>query len=143
MVRGLVLTQLTLVLTCMRILPLHAFLFSAQAASLKPPHFPLVRFFALLSAHLRKFLSSAHPLFLATQAATSPQVSARPWHASGAEYWNQIKHIVPRGYTVLRTNPNKPILFDDGDIFSDCWEHAPWTEPFVDIEGPEKYGPPP
>jgi hypothetical protein len=82
------------------------------------------------------------PSFAFPQAASfAPIISPKPWHAGGFAYWNTIKDIVPKSYEVQRVKPDKPVLFDNGDIFSDCWQHAPWTEPFVDIEGPEKYGP--
>ena len=82
--------------------------------------------------------------FAFPQAAASfvPKVSPSAWHAGGFAYWSSIKDIVPKSYAVQRVKPDKPVRFENGDIFSDCWQHAPWTEPFVDIEGPEKYGPP-
>ena len=71
----------------------------------------------------------------------SPKITPNSWHGGGINYWNRIKDIVPKSYEVQRVKDEKPVRFEDGDIFSDCWDHAPWTDPFVDIEGPEKYGP--
>jgi hypothetical protein len=104
--------------------------------------FSLLAFCALLPS-VHTSLESYSLSFAFPQAAVSfsPKISVNSWHAGGVDYWNAIKNIVPKSYDVLRVNPDKPVLFDSGDIFSDCWEHAPWTDKFVDIEGPEKYGP--
>ncbi len=102
----------------------------------------LLAFCALLpSVHTSLESYSLSFAFPQASVSFSPKISANSWHAGGVNYWNAIKDIVPKSYDVLRVNPDKPVLFESGDIFSDCWEHAPWTDKFVDIEGPDKYGP--
>jgi hypothetical protein len=88
---------------------------------------------------------SLRPAFAFPQASMpfSPKVLQRSWHAGGAEYWNKIKSIVPKTYLVHRVNPQKPVEIEGSDVFAESWEHAPWTDTFVDIEDPEKHGSPP
>lgn len=52
--------------------------------------------------------------------------------------WARMKPIVPRGYLCLRTP--QPIVVD-GRLEEAAWQHAAWTEDFVDIEGPSKPAP--
>jgi ketosteroid isomerase-like protein len=56
-------------------------------------------------------------------------------HAAGAEPardWARMKGIAPRGYVCYRAHPAPQI---DGRLEDACWQGAPWTETFVDIEG--------
>lgn len=75
---------------------------------------------------------------LAATLASSQVGEPRSWHGSGAAHWNAIQGIVPRSYTCPRVNPAKPVRIESGDVRDDAWEHVPWTEPFVDIEGTRK-----
>lgn len=52
--------------------------------------------------------------------------------------WPKMKVITPRGYVCYRAA--EPIRID-GKADEPSWANAPWTEDFVDIEGPAK--PPP
>jgi len=45
----------------------------------------------------------------------------------------------PRGYVAFKS-PKPPTL--DGKLDDECWKAAPWSEDFVDIEGPAKPKPP-
>ena len=52
--------------------------------------------------------------------------------------WEQMRDITPKTYACPRAP--KPITID-GKLDDDAWQAAPWTDDFVDIEGPRK--PPP
>ena len=49
-----------------------------------------------------------------------------------AQTWDAMREITPRGYLVYRA-PEAPVI--DGRLDDPAWDAAPWTEPFVDIEG--------
>ncbi len=52
--------------------------------------------------------------------------------------WEQMRDITPKTYACARAS--KPITID-GKLDDDAWAAAPWTDEFVDIEGPRQ--PPP
>src|SRR6516225_4467067 len=52
-----------------------------------------------------------------------------------AEDWAKMKLITPRGY-VCGFASQPPVI--DGRLDDPAWEAAPWTEDFLDIEGPSK-----
>ena len=49
--------------------------------------------------------------------------------------WRQMGGITPRGYVCYRAA--EPLVID-GKLNDAAWEAAPWTDHFVDIEGPTK-----
>ena len=59
-------------------------------------------------------------------------------HAQLAGDWDFMRSFRPREYQCLRVN-NAPKV--DGKLDDDAWKNAPWTEPFVDIEGPVRPNP--
>eukprot|EP00961_Rhodomonas_salina_P275830 3726341-Rhodomonas_salina.1 len=81
-------------------------------------------------------------------------MSEPDWAAEKCRIWSQVgavfslsahfrvrypvKDIVPRSYVCPRVNPAMPVDVDSGDVRLKAWEHAEWTEPFVDIEGDKK-----
>ena len=69
-----------------------------------------------------KILSLAAAVLLTVE----NSVSAQDWDAMGP--------IVPRGYVCYRASA--PILVD-GKLSDASWQNAPWTDPFVDIRGPD------
>jgi hypothetical protein len=52
--------------------------------------------------------------------------------ADPAEDWARMKAIPPRSYVCYRAETAPQI---DGRIDDACWQTAPWTDQFVDIEG--------
>lgn len=64
-------------------------------------------------------------------------LAAPGWAADPAERftddWKRMADIVPRGYVCYRTD--KPVIVD-GRLDDPAWAAAPWTEDFIDIEGP-------
>src|SRR5690606_29946519 len=57
----------------------------------------------------------------------------------GAQSWDRMASIIPRGYVSYFT-PDPPTI--DGKLDDAAWEDADWTDPFVDIEGDAKPRPP-
>jgi hypothetical protein len=49
--------------------------------------------------------------------------------------WAKMKPITPRGYVCIRA---RGMIHVDGKADEPAWADAPWTEDFVDIEGPGK-----
>jgi ketosteroid isomerase-like protein len=49
--------------------------------------------------------------------------------------WARLRGIVPRGYVCCRAEQPPKI---DGRLDDAAWQLAPWTEDFVDIEGPRR-----
>jgi hypothetical protein len=70
-------------------------------------------------------------LFLGIFSSAHAQPPASPSNPAGE--WNSMRSIAPRGYLCNRTS--SPILID-GALTDDAWSQAPWTENFVDIQGP-------
>ena len=61
-----------------------------------------------------------------------------PIHHLSAAYvddWSRMKEITPRSYLCYQASA--PIQID-GNLDDAAWKAAPWTENFVDIEGPAK-----
>jgi hypothetical protein len=56
-------------------------------------------------------------------------------HAGSAEDWAKMKLITPRGY-VCGFASTPPVI--DGKLDDPAWQAAPWTEDFLDIQGPTK-----
>lgn len=52
--------------------------------------------------------------------------------ADSAEDWSRMKDIKPSGYVCYRANSAPQI---DGRLDDAVWQSAPWTDPFLDIEG--------
>ncbi len=55
--------------------------------------------------------------------------------AGSTEDWTKMKLITPRGY-VCSFAGQRPVI--DGKLDDPVWQAAPWTEEFLDIEGPGK-----
>lgn len=53
--------------------------------------------------------------------------------------WAHMKRMVPRGYVCAHAD--KPIVVD-GSLDDADWQTAPWSEPFLDIEGDAQPRPP-
>ena len=52
--------------------------------------------------------------------------------AGPADDWARMRHIIPRGYVCYHaTGP----IHIDGRLDEPSWQAAPWTSPFLDIEG--------
>jgi ketosteroid isomerase-like protein len=58
--------------------------------------------------------------------------------ADPAQDWARMKSVAPRGYVCIRATAALQI---DGRLDDAAWQSAPWTDPFVDIEGDRQ--PPP
>lgn len=58
--------------------------------------------------------------------------------AGPAEEWARMRPVIPRGYLCVRAA--SPVAVD-GALDDAAWRNAPWTEDFVDIEGPAKPAP--
>ena len=54
---------------------------------------------------------------------------------AGAQTWDAMRDITPRGYVAHRA-PSPVVI--DGRLDDPAWLAAPWTDPFVDIEGDAK-----
>ncbi|WP_420456020.1 carbohydrate-binding family 9-like protein [Rubrivirga sp.] len=54
---------------------------------------------------------------------------------AGAQTWDAMRDITPRGYVAHRA-PTPVVI--DGKLDEPAWLAAPWTDPFVDIEGDAK-----
>jgi hypothetical protein len=61
--------------------------------------------------------------------------SATAFSEEPALDWDRMKGITPRGYVCYRAEPAPQL---DGKLDDEAWKAAPWTEEFVDIEGPTK-----
>lgn len=70
-----------------------------------------------------------------------PRMAHPDWVAEKCRLWSEVKNIIPRSYVCVRANPDKPVDVESGDVRTDAWSHAEWTEPFVDIEGDKKPSP--
>jgi poly(3-hydroxybutyrate) depolymerase len=54
--------------------------------------------------------------------------------AEGAGEWEKMRARRPKGYVCGKVD-QPPIV--DGDLSDAAWQHAPWTDPFEDIQGPD------
>eukprot|EP00742_Colponemidia_sp_Colp-10_P004117 GILJ01004394.1.p1 GENE.GILJ01004394.1~~GILJ01004394.1.p1 ORF type:complete len:382 (-),score=63.30 GILJ01004394.1:520-1581(-) len=59
------------------------------------------------------------------------------WHGENYAWWNAMKQFTPKTYPCVRVNKAAPPSMD-GNLDSVAWNHAPWTDLFLDIEGPGK-----
>jgi ketosteroid isomerase-like protein len=57
------------------------------------------------------------------------------WADEPAIDWDKMKVITPRGYVCYRADAGVKI---DGKLDDAAWQEVPWTEEFMDIEGPTK-----
>lgn len=57
----------------------------------------------------------------------------------GAQGWDRMASIIPRGYVSYFT-AEAPVI--DGKLDDEAWQRAEWTDAFVDIEGDVKPKPP-
>ena len=64
----------------------------------------------------------------------APEPSRPPWAGENYDWWQAMKPMRQRAYHCARVRPGaEPQL--DGDVRSDAWSHAPWTDLFEDIQG--------
>jgi hypothetical protein len=61
--------------------------------------------------------------------------SARPaWAGENYDWWQAMKQMKQSTYHCVRVNPDAPPALD-GNVHSNAWSHAVWTDLFQDIQG--------
>jgi hypothetical protein len=63
-----------------------------------------------------------------------PSSARPPWAGENYDWWQAMKQMKQSTYHCVRVNPSAPPELN-GDVFSESWSHAPWTDQFQDIQG--------
>jgi hypothetical protein len=61
------------------------------------------------------------------------QEARPPWAGENYDWWQAMKQMNQSAYHCARVPAGLEHHMDD--LFSAAWAHAPWTEPFQDIQG--------